>query len=188
MLFNFVGCPQSGKTTTAAMLFAAFKETGVVAEFSSEQARFYIARRRVEQQLQPEDSLELTDFDQYKIMAAQVEHDEILVKACGPRVMIISDSSPLSSLLYMTPGFRSNPDVLKLCDRSLRITDVSFYAHPIYRPYINDPNRIHTEAQSRVIDSQIPEMLKAFPELPVVEIDGNVSERLLLVQNRIFNP
>lgn len=188
MFINFIGCPQSGKTTTAAMCFASLKETGVVTEFSSEQARFYIARQRVEQQLQPEDNLSLTDEDQFQIMKAQVERDSILVKACGPRVVIISDSSPLNSLLYMTPEFRADRRVQSLWDKSLQITDVSFYAHPIYKPYLNDPNRIHTEAQSRAIDQMIPEMLKAFPELLIVEIDGNVSERLLLVQNRIFFP
>lgn len=188
MLFNFIGCPQSGKTTTAAMLFASLKETGVVAEFCSEQARFYIAKKRVELKLRPEDPLELTDEDQLKIMQAQVEAEEILVKACGDKVMVISDSSPLNSMLYMTPEFRSRPEVLRLADRVLMLKPVSFYCHPIYKPYLDDPNRIHSEIQSREIDKLIPEMLKAFPELKVPEISGTVSERLLLVQHRIFFP
>lgn len=186
MLFNFIGCPQSGKTTTAAMLFAGLKETGVVAEFCPEQARYYIAKLRVTNNLLPEDPLTLTDEDQYNIMKAQVENDETFVKACGRTVMIVSDSSPLNSLLYMTPDFRKSKEVQELVERSRYITDASFYAHPIYRPYVHDPNRIHSEAQARLIDKQIPDLLKLYPTLPVVEIDGSVTERLLLVQNRVF--
>lgn len=168
------------------MLFASMKETGMVAEFCPEQARFYIARLRVKNSLRPDESLTLNDKDQYEIMKAQVEADEVLVTACGKKVTIISDSSPLNSMLYMTPDFRNSLPVQELAKRSLAITDLSFYVHPIYRPYLEDPNRIHGEEQSRLIDSKIPELLSSFSDLKIMEIDGKVSERLLLVQNRIF--
>lgn len=186
MLFNFIGCPQSGKTTTAAMLFSSMKETGMIAEFCPEQARFYIAKLRVKLGLRPEEQLALKDIDQFKIMLAQVEADEILVKACGDKVVIISDSSPLNSMLYMSPEFRDNKDVKDLAKRSLELTSMSFHAYPIYKPYLQDPNRIHTEEQSKLIDLQIPALLANYPFLNVVPIDGNMSERLLVVQNRIF--
>lgn len=186
MLFNFIGCPQSGKTTTAAMLFASMKETGMVAEFTPEQARFYIARLRVKHQISPEKSFSLDDADQFEIMKAQVEADETLVKACGQKVFIVSDSSPLNSMLYMSEWYRNTKEVQELAARSLAITTLSFHALPIYKPYLEDPNRIHTEEQSRFIDSQIPALLSRYPGLNVARIDGTMSERLLLVQNRTF--
>ncbi len=186
MLVNFIGCPQSGKTTTAAMLFASMKETGMVAEFNPEQARFHIARLRVKMGLRPEDGMSLTNMDQYEIMLAQVEADETLVKACGPKVYIVSDSSPLNSMLYMTQEFRLSPLVQNLAQRSLNITDQSFHMLPIYKPYLDDPNRIHSEAQSKEIDRNIPDLLAQFPGLNVAQIDGKISERLLLVQSKVF--
>ena len=186
MLFNFIGCPQSGKTTTAAMLFASMKETGMVAEFNLEQARFYIAKLRVKYQIPPDKSFSLDDADQFEIMKAQVEADETLVKACGPKVTIISDSSPLNSMLYMTEDFKNTPEVQELASRSLAITDLSFHMLPIYRPYLEDPNRIHTEEQSKIIDQEIPKLLSRFPGLNVAGVSGTMAERLLLVQNRIF--
>jgi hypothetical protein len=188
MLFNFIGCPQSGKTTTAAMVFASMKEVSRVAEFCPEQARFYIARRRVRAGLRPQDHLALDDADQFEIMKAQLEADEVLVKACGPEVIIVSDSSPLNSMLYMSPWYRKTKEVQDMALRSLEITKTSFYAQPIYRPYQQDPNRIHDEEQSRAIDKLIPELLQEYPGLNVAEIHGTVSERLLICQDRIFFP
>ena len=166
------------------MLFASMKETGMVAEFNPEQARYYIAKLRVRQGLRPEDVL-LTDEDQYQIMKAQVEADEVFVKACGERVFIVSDSSPLNSMLYMTPDFRKSDQVQDLVRRSMSLRSISFHMYPIYRPYLEDPNRIHDEQQSREIDSQIPGLLQVVRDLQVTPVDGTVSERLLLVQNRI---
>lgn len=186
MLFNFIGCPQSGKTTTAAMVFASMKETGIVAEFIPEQARYYIAKLRVQKNLLPEEKLILNDSNQIEIMKHQVEMDEILVKACGDRVIILSDSSPLNAMLYMSFTCRRSKEVQDLALRSLVITKTSFWAHPIYRPYQQDPNRIHSEEESKSIDKRIPELVSEFPTLNVVNIHGTTSERLLIVQDRIY--
>lgn len=189
MLINFIGCPQSGKTTTAAMLFAALKETGVIAEFSPEQARFYIAvMRLIFQETGSETPFTLSDSDQLNIMERQVENDEILVKACGPNVMIVSDSSPLNSMLYMSPEFRASSEVQSLARRALALNPKTFYACPVYRPYLNDPNRVHTEAQAHEIDLLIPGLLKEFPSLKAFPISGTITERLLQVQNAIYYP
>lgn len=156
----------------------------MVAEFNPEQARYYIAKMRVNKGLRP-DEVVLTDEDQFQIMKAQVVADEIFVKACGDRVFIVSDSSPLNSMLYMTPEFRKEPKVQALLKRALDLKSVTFHMYPIYRPYLEDPNRIHGEQQSREIDSRIPGLLQVVPDLHVTPVDGSVSERLLLVQNRI---
>lgn len=182
MLFNFIGCPQSGKTTTAAMAFAGLKEVGIVSEFITEQARFYIAKLKLS--ITPGDSIVLRDEDQLAIMRQQVECDETFVRACGDNVLIVSDSSPLNSTLYMTPNFRETPEVQTLLKRSLAITTMSFYSRPIPRPShsMTDPNRVHTFDQSLEIDKQIPLLLEQLPFLPVTEVSGTTTNRVRVVQ------
>ena len=190
MLFNFLGSPMSGKTTTAAMAFASLKEDGFIAEFSSEQARLYIAQMRVLQDYKPEEQLTLTDADQLDIMARQLELDETLLQACGPGVFIISDSSPLNSLLYMSPECRRLPEVMEMVKHSLQMTTTTFYTHPIYRGCSDqrDPNRVHDYEQSQKIDLLIPQLLAELPELnsKTVPVWGTTSERLLVVKDRLF--
>jgi len=168
------------------MLFASMKETGMVCEFSPEQARFYIAGLRVKLGLRPEDPLTLSDEDQLSIMTSQVEASEILHKACGERVFIISDSSPINSMLYMSPEFRDSSKVQDLVRRSLVLPTKSFYSKPIFSPYLEDPNRIHSLEQSRVIDRGIPTLLENYPGLNLAVVDGTMADRLYLVQQEIF--
>lgn len=172
------------------MVFASLKEIGLVSEFSSEQARLYIARQRVLWGYGPEDKMALTDEDQFEIMKKQLEVDETLVKACGPEVFIISDSSPLNSMFYMSPECRKRGDVLDMYRRSKAITTASFYMHPIYRGWSDqrDPNRIHDYEESQLIDKLIPQFLAEDPDLndKTVAVVGTTNERLLTVKNRIF--
>lgn len=188
MLFNFIGCPQSGKTTTAAMAFASLKENGFITEFSSEQARLYIANRRVHLNLKPQDSFKLTDVDQLNIMESQLRIDETLVKACGPDVFIISDSSPLNSVLYMSPEFRRRPEVIQMVKRSVELTTTFFYMHPITQGWSWDPNRVHNFEESMKIDHLIPQLLAELPDLNLktVPVFGTVPERLMTVKDRMF--
>lgn len=172
------------------MTFASLKETGIIAEFSSEQARVYIAHKRVLLGLKPEDHLQLSDKDQLDIMGRQLEIDETLVKSCGPDVIIISDSSPLNSVLYMSHECRCRPEVMDMVKHSLSLTTTSFYMHPIYRGWSNqrDPNRIHDYSQSQEIDLLIPKLLAELPELNLktVPVFGTTTERLLMVKDRMF--
>ena len=172
------------------MTFASLKEIGLVSEFSSEQARLYIAYKRVLWGFGPEDMVVLTDDDQMQIMAKQLEVDETLVKACGPEVFIISDSSPLNSTLYMSEECRRRPEVMEMIKHSLSLTTASFYMHPIYRGWSDqrDPNRIHDYEQSQLIDKLIPQLLAELPDLndKTTPVYGTTTERLLTVKNRIF--
>ena len=172
------------------MTFASLKEIGLVSEFSSEQARLYIAYKRVLWGYGPEDKVVLTDEDQLEIMKKQLEVDETLVKACGPEVFIISDSSPLNSVLYMSLEARQRPEVMEMVKRSLAITTGSFYMHPIYRGWSDqrDPNRIHDYEQSQKIDLRIPQRPGELPDLndKTTPVFGTTTERLLTVKNRIF--
>lgn len=169
------------------MAFASLKEVGMVSEFIPEQARLYIAKKKLSLGLEPKDTLKLTDEDQLNIMDAQVTYDETLVLACGPQVMIVSDSSPINAMLYMSPAFREEPLVKALLLRSLSITHHTFYSKPVPRPLNSgaDPNRVHTFDQSLEIDKWIPEILKTI-QLPITEIHGTTLDRVRSVQEQFL--
>jgi hypothetical protein len=185
MLIQFLGSPSTGKTTTAAGLFSSMKETEMVSEYLPEQARVYIALIRSAHQLAPTAPLTLDDSDQFNIMSSQVGIYEAFVSSCGPDVYLVSDSSPLNSLLYMTPEFRATSGVKNLVKRTLALQGAVFRCLPIYSPYQTDPNRIHTAEQSKLIDSTIPEILKDLSVSPIL-IHGTVRERLLMAKEALY--
>jgi len=186
MLINFIGSPSSGKTTTAAMLFASLKEAGVLCELSGEQARLYIARKKLQLALTPEQFPPLDDSDQFAIMRQQLEVDETFVTSCGPKVLVISDSSPINSLLYMSSARRTAAEVQEYVARSLSITSATFLAAPISRVWSVDPNRVHSQEQSQAVQRQIPELIASLPSFKVIDVCGTPTDRLLAVQNFVF--
>jgi hypothetical protein len=188
MNVSFVGCPCSGKTTTAAMVFAYLKEAGLPVEFVPEYARQYIAQRRLEQGLSPQDQLKLTDQDQIAIMAKQADMEWTMSKVCGPNVVVVSDSSPLNALLYMRPEARKHSVVrLVLETRVLPVTDLVCYASPIGGQSILDPNRVHDQQQSLLIDAIIPAVLAAHaPNVDPLTINGRPEIRAAQVRSQIF--
>jgi hypothetical protein len=167
VLVEFIGAPGSGKTTTAAQVFAQLKDEGSPAEFVAEQARLYIAERRFAGHLEPDDPVVLDDRDQFEIMKRQLRDEYVFKTVCGPEVVIISDSSPISALLYMTDVARtgalsgSNRPAWEMVEDSVGLADIVFYAHSISRFALHDPNRIHTPEQSLAIDARIPGLLDA---------------------------
>lgn len=178
MLIGFIGSPCSGKTTTAAMTFADLKGMGLPSEYIAEQARLYIAERRVEQKLNPEDSLQLEDVDQYMIMRRQEQSEVTLTTACGPGTIVIADSSVLNALLYLSPEGRKQPGVVRLTEAAVKRYDLLFYCAPVKRPRNLDPNRIHNEEQSLAVDRLIPEVLREFaPDLIPIQLFGNPQMR-----------
>lgn len=162
MLVSFIGSPASGKTTTAAAVFSELKNSGQSVEFLPEIARFYIAKLRVSKGLSPSDKLSLDDSDQIQIMKEQSFMEAIMLQACGKAVTIISDSSPLNSLLYMSEGARSLPEVKTLVEEYLDRAPIVFYSKPVSGGSVYDPNRIHSPDFSSMIDLKIPEMLSLY--------------------------
>jgi predicted ATPase len=165
MLIGFIGCPCSGKTTTAAMTFADLKTMGIATELIPEQARLVIAEKRVLKGLKPEDTVELTESDQYKIIQRQEQYEGLLIKACGPEVTLIADSSVVNTLLYMPSDLRADlhDEVVEFLLRY----DLLFYCAPVKPPSSQDPNRVHTYEQSLKIDREIPKLLSEFNLKPV---------------------
>jgi hypothetical protein len=169
MIVNIFGCPRSGKTTTAARIFSTFKEQNFVCEFVPEQARIYIARKRVFLNLKPEDQLRLTDEDQYKIMVDQFNAEQLMLYSCGKSSIVITDSSPLNALLYMSKEFRESEEIQAFTKKTLSNDTCNFYSQPVSWLGGDDPNRVHNHSQSLEINSLIPSVI--FPLLktkPVV--------------------
>lgn len=188
MKISFIGCPSSGKTTTAAMTFSSLKEMGIPCEFIPEQARWYIAKLRYHKKLNPEDPLVLTDEDQISIMSTQILHDHIVTSVVGPQGIVISDSSPLNSTLYMKQEQRYSAVVKDLV---AQVSDdgLIFYAKPVPRSSSIDPNRIHDEETSLAIDDSIPHIMECLaPDLweKVIVLEGQPKTRLGKVTGAIL--
>lgn len=188
MNVSFIGCPCSGKTTTAAMSFAKLKEIGMPVEFVPEYARLYIAQKRLAQNLGPQDPLNLDDQDQRTIMIQQAEMEWTMAKVCGPTVTVISDTWSLAALLYMSEAGREDQIVKMIVEnRILPLADLVFYAPPVYEAYTLDPNRVHDEKQSQAVDALIPQVLAKFaPKVKVIHLHGNAELRSAQVLDAIY--
>lgn len=171
------------------MVFAKLKENGTPVEFVSEQARMYIAEKRVEWDMLPEAELKLGYQDQVAIMGRQVTAEQTFAKACGPQVVVVSDSSPLNALLYMTPAERKSFSVQRMLQAYLKHIDLAFYAPPIGVSSARiDPNRVHTLSQSLQIDAIIPAVLaKNAPALQVIPVFGDAETRYSQVVAAIYS-
>lgn len=176
MLINFLGCPSSGKTTCAAALFARLKESGISSEFVAERARRYIAEQK--RQNGWTGVVTLNDEHQQEIMQQQMYDEWLMHRSVNGESIVISDSSPLNSLLYMQDV---DQKTLDLATRAVNLTDLTFYCYPIEFGATVDPNRIHSENESSQIDQKIPELIaKLFPDFwskKVIHLGGHASVR-----------
>lgn len=196
MLIGFVGSPQSGKTTTAAKLFASLKEVGLVSEFVCEQARFFIARRRLN--LAPWEishadgptniesvKVVLNDDDQFQIMKAQLEA-ELTMAAASPSSVVITDASVLNTLLYMSPAMQQDPQVQWMVDQCQKWTDLLFYCAPISSVEHADPNRVHSLKESLALDQSINQVILPRLKTPLITLTGDVNQRVTLAKSYVF--
>lgn len=180
MLVSFVGSPLSGKTTTAAALFAKYKEDGIPCDFLAEQARLYIAKKRYSDCIQPHEPVTLTDFDQCKIYERQLQAEHAMKFACGPEVIVVSDSCALNSLLYLQQETIESPNYFQSFAQAGELYDLVFLAHPIisYGSEL-DPNRIHSHEERMKIHSLIEERFAKYaPNVKLVPLLGRPVERL----------
>lgn len=181
MLLSFIGAPCSGKTTVAALVFAALKEAGQAVEFVPEKAREYIASYRVslshaDPAWDVKKNITLTDKDQLCIMKRQAESERDFREAC-PTSLIVADSSPLNTLLYMSPDLRSSPEVQTLITLHLRLDPVVFYCPPLPSsawPY--DPGRIHDEKTSLGLDAGISAIILPLLKSPPLRLNSSTAQ------------
>jgi nicotinamide riboside kinase len=173
MLIGFIGCPASGKTTTAARLFAHFKDVGLATEFIPEQARWHIAEERLNQGLPPGSQVELDDIDQTEIYYTQLSWENIL-RTSTPKSLIITDSCVLNTLMYLKgqEGLRK----VMLSNEVLKRYDLLFYCPPTSGFGVPDPNRIHDHEQGLAIDKMLTDSFEEFGISPLM-LTGNTQTR-----------
>lgn len=179
MLVGSIGAPGSGKTTTAARLFAELKESANSCEFITERARTLIAFKHF-QSILTNLPFALSDGDQYEIANSQYTAELIMKTVCGPNSIVITDSCVLNSLLYMSDDFRTTPQVTELIEKSIKQYDLLFLCHLVPRLNLHDPNRIHSEEESVALHDKLELLVKQYcPNTPVVQLMGNPRSRLL---------
>jgi predicted ATPase len=201
MIVNFVGAAGSGKTTTAAMLFAQLKQQHIVCEFITEQARIYIAQYRLDRNVKPNEEIHFHDFDQLDIMSNQSKIEHAFINSVGNGV-VITDSSPLNALLYMSQWFKDKRKIdchigrqlNDLIEQSVKNIDVVFFC-PITRSMVEDDhNRIHSFEQSIEVEKSIkPIFTECCPAvIPIMielngDIEGRYQQALEVIVNRRDN-
>jgi len=180
MIVSFIGSPSSGKTTLAAKLFVYLKTNDYPCELLTEQARLVIAKIRYDEKLKVNAKLQLFDKDQRHIMQQQLKWENILGSGMSSRNILVTDSSPFNSLLYLTyqgkEDFLTQP-FIKIANQT---ADLVFYVKPIANFVDNDPNRIHDQKQSRNIDVEVRPTLRAYaPDIEdrLVVLDGDFEYR-----------
>jgi hypothetical protein len=158
MLVGFLGAPISGKTTTAALLFASLKESGYVSEFVPEHARLFIARRRYDAVRLGEPVAPLNDLDQRSILYGQYQMEKVFSQDSS-RSVIITDATAFLALLYMSPGNRVLGDILPHAKASAKAFDLLFRCYPVQAGDLYDPNRAHSFEQSLALDQQLDDIM-----------------------------
>lgn len=187
MRVSFIGCPHSGKTTTAAMVFSTLKEIGISCEFIVEQARVYIAKKRFE--LGPENKLVLDDEDQLAMMQQQIQMENIYETVCDKGTIIICDSSPFNALMYMSENLRNTMVTRKLIEKAMFNTNLVFYAPPVEDSGLTDLNRIHSRDESLAINDSIPKIMKQHAPAvweTIIPLQGHPQARLSKVTSEIM--
>lgn len=174
MLIGFIGCPCSGKTTTAALTFADLKSMGISSEFIPEQARMYIAEKRVAWKQPPGSPIKLEDDDQFNILLKQIGAEKIMLSSSGRGSIIITDTAALCTLLYMSPQAKETFRQ-RVLDH-LPNYDLLFYCAPVKMPSALDANRVHDQEQALLIDQQIPPLLREYGLDPVF-LHGDIKQR-----------
>ncbi len=159
MLIGFLGAPISGKTTTAAQLFASLKDLGYVAEFLPEQARAHIAFERYDAKRKGDPEPQLDDTDQLDILRAQNLHEKVFAAVAAPASFIVTDCAAFLALLYMTPEARADEKVLAKARASAERFDLLFRCYPVRPGHGFDPNRKHSFEQSQELDTQLDAIL-----------------------------
>lgn len=179
MNISFIGSAASGKTTIAAMIFSKFKSMGITAEFITEQARLYIAEKKLENN---NTKITLTDDDQVNIMSRQLKNDLVMSSSLNNRLgIVITDTSPLNSVLYMSDNYIERPQVLDMINKTINNTDILFYCSIVTNNFsYSDPNRIHSVEESIAIDKRIPHILKTYAinvTPKIIYLGGDLQER-----------
>jgi hypothetical protein len=169
MLVNFIGAPNSGKTTIAASVFAKLKTMGIPAEFIGEKARETIAKLKYYGD-------NMSNKAQATITYQQANSEKYFnFKNPNP---VICDSSVLLTLLYITSDIdKITLDIiLGQVKESIKEMQHVFYC-PVKDFGTADPNRIHNMHQSLEIDKKIKPLFEKYaPHIKIHDLSGSIDE------------
>jgi hypothetical protein len=162
------GAPSSGKSMTAAMVFALLKLRGLTAELVRESAKDYVYRG-VDMTSR---SLEL----QLEIFTDQL-HREKLVD--GKVRYLISDSPLLLNAYY------SGSDTTRqIAMEQLTGSEIHFWL-PKDLSRHEDQGRIHSASDARIIDMEMKNYLRS-AGIDLIEADAPLESRSMFVVSRIL--
>lgn len=180
MLLNFLGTPQSGKTTTAAMLFSKLKENHMVTDLVLEQARVKIAENRVSR-----GSSDLTQEDQLDIFNKQFHLETTFTKS-SPNSLIISDTSVINNLLYVPDWENDSYRISKVEELLKTFKPLIFVCLPFDTNIeMVDSHRIHSLQESIQLHTKFLKIFEFFNISPI-EISGTPTERLMRVFDKVL--
>jgi AAA domain-containing protein len=169
---GFVGSPFSGKTTTAAHVFAELKRLGHPVEFLPEHAREHIRNRRKEAHIQGTKEVPMGDDDQMRICRGQYDAEHDIMNFSGDSVILISDGSTVNASFYTE---RELFDAEKLLSQY----DILFFSRNVERAGDGvDGNRVHDADFSKLVDAHMKQFFSIRVPANVVELSGGVDDRV----------
>jgi nicotinamide riboside kinase len=164
-IINFYGGPGTGKSTTAALMYAKLKLTGVNAELVREYVKDWAWEGR-----------KINTYDQLYLLGKQIRRESLLY---GKTDVIVTDSPVMLGVYYaekyspqfVTEGVTAGAKAL------YRQAEEDGYKHTHVmltrtKPY-SAKGRYQTEAEAKLIDSGVEEMLR---RLDVPYITTNTDE------------
>lgn len=160
MVINLFAGPGSGKSTTAADLFALMKWQNMNVELVDEYAKQLSWEKR-------STALE----DQLYVVAAQ---NRKLVRLIGQVNYIITDSPLIMALPYCKPDYYPDTFPKLVWDVWNRQPNINIFIKRV-KPF-HQVGRHHNEEQSKVLDGQIKLMLYE-NKVPFYEVDGDAEAR-----------
>lgn len=174
LIVNFFAGPGTGKSTTAAMLFALLKQSGVNAELVTEYVKSWAWEER-----------KPVDFDQFYFFGKQTRREYTLL---GKVDVVITDAPSLLTAYYAEvfgePStaalFRSMAIEYRRMVESHNNRFVDIWLNRVKK--YNPKGRFQTEEQARDIDVMLKSFLRSMKiNLTTVDGDPNAADELMRV-------
>jgi len=163
LLIGFFGLPDTGKTTTAALVFARIKEIGLPCEFLTEQARLLIAEARY-------NNTPIDSALQEQVFVSQMRYEKVLKQTS---MITITDSCLYNSLFYLPDqALEASKDVIPS-----NHYDIIFWCDQTEKSSsIKDENRIHTPTDIQQLSSKTKDILENIP-FKTSKLTGTIKNR-----------
>lgn len=155
-VINLFGAPGTGKSTTAALVFARLKQQGELVELVTEYAKDLVWSERH------------TMFKKQDYIFAK-QHDKV-ARLAGKVNVAVTDSPLLTGLFYVEPEYPKT--FAPFCfDVFNSFNNINIFLHRV-KPYVK-VGRNQEEHESDALAVKIREMLHSWPIGRVVEMDAD---------------